>query len=131
MDNISNDISSVAQILIIEDNELISRMYEQKLSSDGFKVVTAANGEEGLVAARSQKIDLILSDVMMPVKDGFAVLNEVKADPELSKIPFVILTNVDDEEAKAKCAELAVPYWEKDQLDPAEVVTRVKEILTK
>ena len=66
------------------------------LAKDGFRVVTAAGGEEGLRRARDLRPDAITLDVMMPGMDGWAVLSALKADRELADIPVVMLTIVDD-----------------------------------
>ena len=67
-----------------------------RLEANGYEVMTAADGEEGLAAARKLKPDLILLDIMMPKRDGISVVRELKADPELRAIPVVLVTAKSD-----------------------------------
>src|SRR3989344_6028291 len=84
----------MAKILLTEDDPLMVRMYQRKLVNDGYEVDIASNGEEGLVKIRSFRPDLVLLDIMMPKLNGLQVLERMKADPTISKIPVVILTNL-------------------------------------
>jgi DNA-binding response OmpR family regulator len=88
------------KILLIEDDALLIRMYKKKLELDGYNVTTANNGEEGLSKFKKEDPDLVLLDVMMPKMNGFEVLENVKADEQLKKIPVILLTNLgsDDED---------------------------------
>ena len=70
-----------------------SAWISRQLESEGFEVVTASSGEEGLELARTLKPSLITLDVLMPSMDGWSVLQEVKADPELDNIPVVMITS--------------------------------------
>ena len=71
-------------------------LMQRFLTKEGFRVVTAAGGEEGLRLARELRPDAITLDVMMPGMDGWAVLSALKADPDLADIPVIMLTIVDD-----------------------------------
>ncbi len=78
--------------MVAEDEPHIFRMVDFKLRALGHEVIGAADGGEALEAATSQKPDLILLDVMMPVMDGFQVLKKLKADPDTKEIPVIMLT---------------------------------------
>ncbi len=80
-------------LLLIEDNEHIQRIYTAKLQAEGFTVTTAEDGEQGLVLAGVCSPDAILLDIMLPKLDGFGVLERLRADPVLSRIPVYILSN--------------------------------------
>ena len=82
----------MARILVAEDEPHIFRMVDFKLKALGHEVIGAADGGEALEAANSQKPDLILLDVMMPVMDGFQVLKKLKTDPDTKEIPVIMLT---------------------------------------
>jgi len=84
------------QILIVEDDPLISRMYAHKMEADGYDAVVAANGEEALAFIRKQKPDLIMLDVMMPRMNGVETLKALKSDVKTKNIPVIILTNLGD-----------------------------------
>ncbi len=81
-----------AKILLIDDDPVFVEAMKAVLESE-YRVVTAYNGEEGVEKAREQKPDLILLDVIMPTRDGFQVCEQLKKDPELAKIPVLMLTS--------------------------------------
>ena len=82
------------KILIIEDDVVLARMYSKKFEYDGYEVVAAYSGGEGLTAAPREKPDCILLDIMMPGVDGFLVIKTLKQAPETRDIPIIILTNL-------------------------------------
>jgi CheY-like chemotaxis protein len=79
-------------ILVADDDELLRQLLEHRLEADGYRVVTASNGQEALERVRIEQPDLVVLDAMMPVLDGFAVLNTLQDDPELRGIPVLMLT---------------------------------------
>jgi DNA-binding response OmpR family regulator len=79
------------KILAVDDQIHILRLLEVNLGKD-YTVITAADGEGGMEKARSELPDLIILDVVMPKKDGFRMLAELKADPQLRQIPVIMLT---------------------------------------
>jgi GAF domain-containing protein/CheY-like chemotaxis protein/anti-sigma regulatory factor (Ser/Thr protein kinase) len=83
-------------VLVIDDEAAIRDLMQRYLAKEGFRVVVAASGEEGLRLARELRPDAITLDVMMPGMDGWAVLTALKADPDVADIPVVMLTIVDD-----------------------------------
>jgi signal transduction histidine kinase/CheY-like chemotaxis protein len=86
----------VGTVLVIDDEAAVRDLMQRFLTKEGFRVVTAAGGEEGLRRARELRPDAITLDVMMPGMDGWAVLSALKADRDLADIPVVMLTIVDD-----------------------------------
>ena len=86
----------LSTVLVIEDDPATRDLLKRFLSKDGFRVKTVAEGEEGLRLARELQPDVITLDVMMSGLDGWAVLTELKADPDLADIPVVMLTFVDN-----------------------------------
>ncbi|MCP4005991.1 MAG: response regulator [bacterium] len=83
--------------LVIDDDPNSRNLIQRSLTKDGFSVILATGGEEGLRLAREKRPDLITLDVMMPGMDGWAVLRELKADPEVNQIPVIMVTMVDDQ----------------------------------
>ncbi len=83
-------------MLVIDDEPAVRDLMQRFLGKEGFRVVAAAGGEEGLRWARELRPDAITLDVMMPGMDGWAVLAALKADPEVADIPVIMLTIVDD-----------------------------------
>jgi GAF domain-containing protein/CheY-like chemotaxis protein/anti-sigma regulatory factor (Ser/Thr protein kinase) len=87
---------AVGTVLVIDDEPAVRDLMQRFLTKEGFRVVTASGGEEGLRRAREVRPDAITLDVMMPGMDGWAVLSALKADADLADIPVVMLTIVDD-----------------------------------
>lgn len=119
------------KILLIEDDQLLIRMYQRKFKSDGYDLCVALNGEEGLGQAREFHPDLIMMDIMMPRMNGLEALEKLKADAKLKDIPVILLTNLggaqEDIERGLKMG--AVAYIVKSDARPDEVVKKVKEVL--
>lgn len=81
-----------AKILLVDDDDDFVESTKIVLESKPYEVIVAHEGEEGLRLAREKKPDLILLDIIMPVKDGFTAAEQLKKDPQLSKIPTLMLT---------------------------------------
>ena len=120
----------MARILIIEDDFLIYKMYSEKLSRDGYEVEIAQNGEEGLKKLKSHPPDLVILDIMMPKKSGLAVIDEMKKDVNLEKIPIIVLSNLSEGPDIERVRERGVQeYLIKSDLDPEDVSKTVKKYL--
>jgi CheY-like chemotaxis protein/two-component sensor histidine kinase len=87
---------AAGKILVIDDEQTVRDLMRRFLAREGFDVVTAEDGQEGLALARRLRPALITLDVLMPGMDGWSVLQSLKADPELAEIPVVMLTIVDE-----------------------------------
>jgi signal transduction histidine kinase/CheY-like chemotaxis protein len=92
----SPEVPARGTVLVIDDDPSASDLMSRSLSKEGFRVLTAPSGEEGLKVAREVKPHVITLDVLMPGMDGWAVLKELKADPQLSTIPVIMITMADD-----------------------------------
>ncbi|MBI3932741.1 MAG: response regulator [Acidobacteria bacterium] len=88
----------VATVLVVDDDPNARELMERGLLREGFRVVTASAGEEGLRLAKQVRPDVITLDVLMPGMDGWAVLRALKNDPEISDIPVIMVTMVDDKD---------------------------------
>jgi len=120
----------MAKILIVEDDPLMSRMYQKIFKFEGYDVEMAANGEEGLEKVKSAKPTLILLDIMMPKMNGLEVLEKLKADPATKTIPVVVLTNLAGQSDAEKALSMgAIKYIIKSEYEPKQVANMVKEIL--
>ena len=82
----------MAKILIVEDNEMNRDMLSRRLVRRGYEVVMAIDGEQGIAAARSERPDLILMDMTLPVVDGWEATRRLKAEPQTRGIPIIGLT---------------------------------------
>lgn len=120
----------MSKILIVEDDSLMSRMYQKIFTFEQYEVEVASDGEEGLEKAKSVKPTIILLDVMMPKMNGLQVLDKLKLDPETKAIPVVMLTNLaGQQDAETALQKGAVKYIIKSEYEPKQVVNMVKEIL--
>jgi PAS domain S-box-containing protein len=88
--------SGAGTVLVIDDEAVVRDLMQRYLSKEGFQVVGARDGEEGLRLAKELHPDAITLDVMMPHKDGWSVLSALKADPEIGSIPVIMVTIVED-----------------------------------
>lgn len=122
-------------IALVEDDPILLKMYTQKFSSVGFKVITAADGEEGWMAISKaeSKPSIILLDIMLPKLNGFGVLTKLKLDDRFKDIPVIMLTNLGKSKVdEAKAALLgATDYLVKSELTPGEIVEKVNKIISK
>ncbi|MEX2145033.1 MAG: response regulator [Candidatus Spechtbacterales bacterium] len=118
------------KILIIEDDPFLSDIYITKFEEMGYDVGISNDGEEGLKKVREYKPDIVLLDIVLPKKNGLAVLEEIKKDGELKNIPVLILSNLGMDHNFDKAKELgAAGYLVKSQYTPSEVVAEVEKIL--
>ncbi|MDD3399475.1 MAG: response regulator [Candidatus Paceibacterota bacterium] len=114
------------RILLIEDEEVLSRAISAELEREGFKIIRAFNGEEGVKKAMSSKPNLILLDLILPKKNGFEVLGELKQSTLTKNIPVIILSALDqDEEIKKGLKMGADDYFVKSQHALAEIVEKI------
>ena len=88
----ANDGTSVANILVIEDDYIVARTIERSLRGDEYRVTLASRGEKGLYIARQNKPDLVILDIIMPDMDGYQVCRAMRNDPYLSDVPVLFLT---------------------------------------
>ncbi|MBC7266356.1 MAG: response regulator [Anaerosomatales bacterium] len=117
-------------ILVVEDTELLRRIYQDRLVQEGYTVHTASDGLEAIQQMRAVPVDLVLLDLIMPRMGGLEVLETMKADPRLADIPVVILTNLGEESSVERAVELgAVDYLIKNQAKPAEVAAKIRLVL--
>jgi CheY-like chemotaxis protein len=118
------------RVLLMEDDKFLRKAAESMLKKHGFEVITAADGEEGLAAARTQRPDLILLDLIMPKLQGFQVLDALKADGATARVPVVILSNLGQEADVARAMQSgAVAYFIKSNTPLASLVTKVRDLL--
>ena len=120
----------MAKILIVEDDPLISRMYQRVFEFEGFDVKMARNGEDGLNLMKKDKPHLVMLDIMMPKMTGVDVLKEMKATDSLKNLPVVVLTNLSGMKDAETAIDLgAVKFIVKSENKPSQVVRQIKEIL--
>lgn len=125
-----NNASKKKKVCVIDDDENIREIYRLKFDLEGYDVSVAVDGEDGLKVIREKTPDIILLDLQMPIKDGVAVLQELRGDAELSKIPVVILSNIDNEDAFREVGKFETRFYLiKSLTTPQKAVDIVREIL--
>ncbi len=120
---------SIYNILIIEDDEIVSRTIERSLRNQDFKVTVARSGIEGLKIARSQVPDLVILDVIMPGMDGYTVCREMRGDPKLSSVPVLFLTAKIKDEDKITGFKAGADDYLSKPFNIDELILRVRAIL--
>jgi CheY-like chemotaxis protein len=114
------------KVLIIEDEEILSKLLKNKLIDQGYEAEIAADGQEGIAKTKSWAPDLILLDIIMPKVNGFEVLENIKKDPALNKIPVIIVSNSGQPVELERAQKLgAVDWLVKTEFDPEEVIDKV------
>jgi two-component system, OmpR family, response regulator RpaA len=116
-------------ILVIEDDEIVSRTIERCLRGDEFHITVAGTGVEGLQKARRQPPELIILDVIMPGMDGYAVCREVRADPILKDIPILFLTAKSKDDDKITGFTAGADDYLSKPFNLDELTLRVRAIL--
>lgn len=121
----------MAKILIVEDDATLSKMYQKKLTLEGFEVEPAFDGNEAVKRALEIKPDLILLDIMLPGIDGFEVVKQLKKNEISKDIPIIILTNLGTSEVFIDEAKIlgVRQYLIKYKTSASEVVEKIKEEL--
>lgn len=121
----------MSKILIVEDEPLIIRMYQKALAFDGFDVISALSGKEGIELAKKEQPDLIIMDIMMPEVNGIEALATLKQNPQTRNIPVIMLTNLSGEKDKELAMNRgAFEFWVKKEVNPMEVGDRIKKIIS-
>lgn len=115
---------------MVEDDKFLRELIVQKLEKEGFAVVQAVDGEEGVKKVKEEKPDLVLLDLILPGIDGFEVLTRVKEDPALVAIPVIILSNLGQKDDVERGLKLGVSgYLIKAHFTPSEIIEKVKSLL--
>jgi len=121
---------SKAKILFVDDDNFLRKVYKSELSEQGYEVVLAADGDEGLEKAQITDPDLIILDMIMPQKNGFEVLTELQKNPTTKNTPVIILSNLGQEDDIKKGLDLgAVDYLVKDNITLSTIVEKVNHYL--
>jgi CheY-like chemotaxis protein len=118
-------------VLVVDDNGQNRDLLERRLKRDGFAVLTAADGAEALEVTRTQAVDVVLLDIMMPVMDGYETLERLKADPELRHLPVIMLTSLDEPESITRCIERGAEDHLPKPFDPVLLRARIGSSLEK
>lgn len=116
------------KLLIVEDDFYIRDIYSIQGKLMDFDILTAIDGEEAIKKIKSQLLDIVLLDLMLPKIDGITVLKTVKSDPAFATLKFIVTTNLDDNAVKEQVLKLgAVEYLLKMNYTPRKVLEITKQ----
>ena len=117
-------------ILLVEDEPALQKVAGEILRQEGFIVKSAIDGEEAIRIIKTDKPDLVLLDLILPKKDGFEVLKEMKADTQTKDIPVIILTNLEGTQDVERALDLgAMNYLVKANYELEDIFKRIKDVL--
>lgn len=119
------------KIIIVEDDEMLSDIYQIKFAKSGFEVLIAVNGKEALEIAKKEKVDIVLSDLKMPEMDGFEMTKKLRSKSYDQSIKLVIFTNLEKEDSLKKLADCGPinGYITKSDFTPTELVEEVRRMV--
>jgi len=118
------------KILIIEDDLYLKELIVKKLKKENFEVLETSNGKKGLEKIKTERPDLVLLDLILPEINGYDILTQVKADPEISNIPIIIISNLGQiQEIRKGLKSGAVDYLIKAHFTPTKIIEKVKRYI--
>ncbi|MGU9991468.1 response regulator [Bordetella avium] len=118
-----------ATILVADDSATMRMIVKAALTSAGWQVLAAANGQEALALARQHEVDLVVSDWNMPVMGGLELIQGLRQEQGYEDVPVLVLTTEDDGDSKTAARDLGVCGWLHKPLDPDTLVELTSELL--
>lgn len=118
------------KVLLVEDDLMIVQMYKIRMENEGWVVFTTDRGSEAIKIAQTEKLDIVLLDIILPEVDGFTILKDLRSEPSTKKIPVLMLTNLGQESDQNKGKEIGVDgYFIKSQHTPADVIIKIQSLI--
>jgi DNA-binding response OmpR family regulator len=121
----------MARILVVDDEIQLITMVQMRLEANGYEVITANDGQEGLEKAKTENPDLIMLDVMMPKMDGYKVCGLLKNDARYSKIPVILFTARAQQNDKDVGTEVGADAYITKPFEPPVLLGKIQELLNK
>jgi DNA-binding response OmpR family regulator len=118
-------------VLVVDDDPVILKLLEVNFEMEGYTVITASDGQDGIDTARASRPDLIISDVMMPRKNGHQLVAELKGDAETKHIPIILLSAKAQASEIQKGLEMGADEYVTKPFDPLELIERVSAVLAR
>jgi CheY-like chemotaxis protein len=119
----------MTRILLVEDNEMNRDMLSRRLSRRGFEVLVAENGQSGIQLTASEKPDIVLMDMSLPVMDGWEAARRLKSDPETSGIPIIALTAHAMASDRERALEAGCDDYDSKPVDMTRLVDKIEHLL--
>ncbi len=117
------------KVLVVDDEEYIQHILSFSFGAEGYDVVTASDGEEGIDKARNQKPDVIVMDIMMPKMDGYEACKRLKSDPQTRNIPVILLTAKGRDTDRKLGSEAGADDYVVKPFSPGRLIERVEGIM--
>ncbi len=117
------------KLLVVEDDRFLGAAYKAKLTKAGFDFRLATDGEEALASLVDFLPDIILLDLVMPRKDGFTVLSEIKQDDRYKNIPIIVASNLEQKDDRDRVKQLgAVDFVTKSEMSLDEIIEHINRV---
>lgn len=117
-------------ILLIEDDPILSKMYTEKFTMDGFTVIPAFDGEEGLAKASQESYDIIVLDIMMPKLSGTELLAKLRKTAKGQNVPVIVITNLSDPDEEKRLEDMHIySFFTKAEITPGQLADTVRKAL--
>lgn len=116
-------------ILLVEDEEMLVNVLATVLEDEGYTVHRSPTAEDALSSLVAFKPDLIISDIKLPVKDGFTMFREIRSEREFPVVPFICLTALDDPQSQKKAEALGAAAYMTKPFDVDDFVKVVRQVL--
>ena len=122
---------AAVRVLVVDDDPVILELLRINFEIEGFEVISAADGQEGLERARAEQPDVVLSDIMMPRVDGLQLLARLRDDPTTAGLPVVLLSAKAQNNEVQRGLALGADDYVTKPFDPLELIDRVNAVLAK
>ena len=125
----NDSMTKTKRILIVDDNPLNVKLFSSKLANEGYEIVPAHDGREALARVLEEPADIVLLDLMMPVMDGFEVLEKLKSNPKTKNIPVIVITALTEAEERLDKLEAKADELLAKPVSTVELLMRVRSML--
>src|SRR5262245_16200067 len=117
------------RILVVEDQEDNMQILRDLLSSVGYELIEARDGQEGVRMAKAERPDLILMDIQLPILDGYEATRQIKAEPSLKTVPVIVVTSYALSGDEAKAREAGCDSYVPKPYSPRQLLAKIREYL--
>ena len=118
-------------VLVIDDDPVILELLRVNFEIEGLNVICAADGEEGFRRAKAERPDIVISDIMMPKRDGLQLLTDLKGDPATEKLPVILLSAKAQKTEVKQGLDLGADDYITKPFDPLELIDRLNAVMTR
>jgi DNA-binding response OmpR family regulator len=118
-------------VLVIDDDPVILELLRVNFEIEGFDVICATDGEDGLRRAQADRPDVVISDIMMPRRDGLQLLTELKADPATENLPVILLSAKAQKSEVQHGIDMGADDYITKPFDPLELIDRLNAVMAR